>query len=463
MPSEREVDALTSGADRLAPGLPMAVAALRADPDPVALLRRGDGGPKVTYANPALVARTGLAIDRLVGRVPSVFLSEAGDLDNDPAAVHGTVVDLRDADGRRHRCRISAWALDDGLVAWRLVPSELDLTDSHLGPVVGALVSHAVAVARHGAVLTGTPDWSSAFSERAEPIGDLLLWLEERGAHDPRYIDAHHALRDVLHRHSPARSVDLPTTDDRWLSFTITGLDGEDSVAAMVSIIDVTDRKRRESDLAERMLTDSLTSLPNRSLTLDRLHHALTHNPRAHEGVAVLFVDLDTIITGDMSAMFETGPQVTMVQEWKRLVDYLNPFRAQKQLSSVFAFDAGREGASYDAFVADPVAAQQTFRIEQYFLAHHATALNTWPAGWIESFKRHLLPPRLGVRDAETVAQPDAQCKMLIFHGEPRPIDVVQDQVWGKRFRYGHGPIPYMLDYWRQFGVEPPTSQEKVS
>ncbi|MEM8905277.1 MAG: EAL domain-containing protein [Actinomycetota bacterium] len=293
MPSEREVDALTSGADRLAPGLPMAVAALRADPDPVALLRRGDGGPKVTYANPALVARTGLAIDRLVGRVPSVFLSEAGDLDNDPDAVNGTVVDLRDADGRRHRCRISAWALDDGLVAWRLVPSELDLTDSHLGPVVGALVSHAVAVDRHGAVLTGTPDWSSAFSERAEPIGDLLLWLEERGAHDPRYIDAHHALRDVLHRHSPARSVDLPTTDDRWLSFTITGLDGEDSVAAMVSIIDVTDRKRRESDLAERMLTDSLTSLPNRSLTLDRLHHALTHNPRAHEGVAVLFVDLD--------------------------------------------------------------------------------------------------------------------------------------------------------------------------
>lgn len=181
------------------------------------------------------------------------------------------------------------------------------------------------------------------------------------------------------------------------------------------------------------------------------------------DGTRVLFVDLDTIITGDMSAMFETGPQVTMVQEWKRLVDYLNPFRAQKQLSSVFAFDAGREGAIYDAFVADPVAAQQTFRIEQYFLAHHATALNTWPAGWIESFKRHLLPPRLGVRDAETVAQPDAQCKMLIFHGEPRPIDVVQDQVWGKRFRYGHGPIPYMLDYWRQFGIEPPTSQEKVS
>ena len=74
---------------------------------------------------------------------------------------------------------------------------------------------------------------------------------------------------------------------------TITGVDGGDSVAAMVSIIDVTDRKRRETELAERMLTDALTSLPNRSLTLDRLHHALTHNPRAHEGVAVLFVDLD--------------------------------------------------------------------------------------------------------------------------------------------------------------------------
>ena len=293
MANEREVDALIAPGDELLLGAPPAVLALRDDPDPVAVLRRSEGGAKLSYINPALLTVTGLSAEVLVGRAPAALLAGADLPDIDPAGVHGTTVDLRDATGRRHRCRVSAWALDDDHVAWRLAPSDLDLTDQDFGPLIGALVSHAVALDRNGRVLTGTPDWTTAFTDRNAPIEDLLLWLEAHGALDPRYIDAHHALRDVLHRHSPARSVDLPTPGDRWLSVTITGIEGGDSVAAMVSIIDVTDRKRRESDLAERMLTDALTSLPNRSLTLDRLHHALTHNPRAHEGVAVLFVDLD--------------------------------------------------------------------------------------------------------------------------------------------------------------------------
>lgn len=293
MSSKRAVEALSTTGDGLAPGAPPVALALHDDPDPVAVLRRSAGGPKLAYVNPALLAVTGLQAETLVGHAPAVLLAEVDQPEIEPAVLHGTTVDLRDVTGRRHRCRVSAWALDDDHVAWRLAPSDLDLTDRNFGPLIGALVSHAVALDRHGRVLTGTPDWTAAFTELAGPIDDLLLWLEAHGSLDPRYIDAHHALRDVLHGHSPARSVDLPTPGDRWLSVTITGVDGDDSVAAMVSIIDVTDRKRRESDLAERMLTDALTSLPNRSLTLDRLHHALTHNPRAHEGVAVLFVDLD--------------------------------------------------------------------------------------------------------------------------------------------------------------------------
>ncbi|MEO1065153.1 MAG: EAL domain-containing protein [Actinomycetota bacterium] len=293
MAGEREVDAVGAAGD-LAPGAhPPTLVALRDDPDPVAVLRRGDGAPKIAYINPALLRITALDAEHLVGRAPAALLADGQHLDVHPDTLHGTSVNLRDVNGRRHRCRVSAWHLADELIALRLVPSDLDLTDQSFGSLIGALVNHAVAVDRHGRVLTGTPDWTTAFAERPAEIDDLLLWLEEHGSLDPRYIDAHHALRDVLHRHSTMRAVDLPTPDERWLSVTITGVDDAGGVAAMISIIDVTDRKRRESDLAERMLTDPLTSLPNRSLTLDRLHHALTHNPRAHEGVAVLFVDLD--------------------------------------------------------------------------------------------------------------------------------------------------------------------------
>lgn len=173
------------------------------------------------------------------------------------------------------------------------------------------------------------------------------------------------------------------------------------------------------------------------------------------DGYRVLFVDLDTIITGNISAMFQTGSAVTMVKEWKRLMDYINPFRAQKQLSSVFAFDSGREERIYETFLENPAQAREKYRVEQYFLAAHASALNTWPDDWVVSFKRHLLPPRLGIRKGSDVSAPPEAAKMLLFHGEPRPIDVVQDGVWGKQLRYGRGSVPYLLDYWRRHGVEP--------
>ena len=180
----------------------------------------------------------------------------------------------------------------------------------------------------------------------------------------------------------------------------------------------------------------------------------------APAGTRVLFVDLDTVILGNLTGMFETGPEVTMVKEWKRFVDYVNPMRPRKKMSSVFAFDAERETAIYDAFAADPAKARREFRIEQYFLDHYASAVNTWPDGWMTGFKRELLPPRFGVRKGTTVPKPPAEAKMLVFHGEPRPIDVVQNGVWGKRFRYGQGPVPYLLEYWRHHGVEPQHSSQ---
>ena len=57
---------------------------------------------------------------------------------------------------------------------------------------------------------------------------------------------------------------------------------------------DITERKRAEDALAHNALHDSLTGLPNRSLFLDRLQHALTRGRRHLDfRFAVLFVDID--------------------------------------------------------------------------------------------------------------------------------------------------------------------------
>jgi diguanylate cyclase (GGDEF)-like protein len=56
---------------------------------------------------------------------------------------------------------------------------------------------------------------------------------------------------------------------------------------------DITTRKRFEEELAHRALHDPLTGLPNRTLFLDRLGHALVRLQRQPERLAVFFVDLD--------------------------------------------------------------------------------------------------------------------------------------------------------------------------
>ena len=176
---------------------------------------------------------------------------------------------------------------------------------------------------------------------------------------------------------------------------------------------------------------------------------------RFEDGQPVLFIDLDTVICANFDALFDEISGVTMIREWKRFVDYLNPFRPQKAMSSIFGFIAGQQDHIWERFKHDPQAARRRFRIEQYFLAHHADGLNYWSEPSIISFKRHLLPPAFGVREGARVKPPPPNAKLIAFHGEPRPIDVARESgaIWGKRFRYGRGSVPYIKAYWDQFST----------
>jgi len=61
----------------------------------------------------------------------------------------------------------------------------------------------------------------------------------------------------------------------------------------VVTLRDVTGRKRLERELARKALRDDLTGLANRALFMDRLEHALARQPRVSTSVAVMFLDLD--------------------------------------------------------------------------------------------------------------------------------------------------------------------------
>ena len=86
--------------------------------------------------------------------------------------------------------------------------------------------------------------------------------------------------------------------DGTWriLESVATAIPSEEGPTEKLVIVnrDITERKRAEEMLAHNALHDTLTNLPNRSLFLDRVRHALALSQR-HQSYkfAVLFIDLD--------------------------------------------------------------------------------------------------------------------------------------------------------------------------
>ena len=168
-----------------------------------------------------------------------------------------------------------------------------------------------------------------------------------------------------------------------------------------------------------------------------------------------LFIDLDMLVLRDLDAMFDLPhPFVAtdMGPLWGDMAQYAKEKRLRPEPGTcIFAFDIGAEDQIFERFTAGRDRWVRDYNFEQQVIGFNANTMDYWPDGWVLSFKRHLRRP-IGLDLLQPPAAPPESAKVLAFHGNPRPFDLVKSGIWGRAPHLGRGPVDWMRRYWIENG-----------
>lgn len=155
-----------------------------------------------------------------------------------------------------------------------------------------------------------------------------------------------------------------------------------------------------------------------------------------------LFLDLDVVITDDITPFFDEPGEFLIIHDWKR------PWRITGN-SSVYRFELGAHADVLAEFRATHEQVRQRLRNEQAFLSeviHRQGKLRYWPADWCRSFKYHCIPRwPLNFWRPPTVP---AGTRIVIFHGEVNPPDALagrRNRRWRRML-----PAPWIAAHWHE-------------
>ena len=137
------------------------------------------------------------------------------------------------------------------------------------------------------------------------------------------------------------------------------------------------------------------------------------------EGIA-LFIDLDSVIVGNIDCYFEHGDphDVITARNW------LKKFQKSGQ-TSVFRFPIGQHSYMLENLRANPAAVSRKFQYEQNYVTHNIRGgIKFWPEAWTKHFRVHCMGP-WPMRYLRPPILPKG-AKIITFPGLPGPADAMQ-------------------------------------
>jgi len=155
-----------------------------------------------------------------------------------------------------------------------------------------------------------------------------------------------------------------------------------------------------------------------------------------------LFLDLDVVITDDITPFFEVPGEFLIIHDWKR------PWRVTGN-SSVYRFQLGAHADVLQQFRENQAKAKAEFRNEQAFLSdvlHKQGKLQYWDSSWCASYKYHCIPWWPSSFWREPFIPKGA--RILIFHGVMNPPDALAGRNNGN-WRHAR-PARWIADHWRE-------------